>query len=104
MGHKTNVVVLTRNRGYRNTSKDRKIPYFIYKNYPRLRVALSHRIEVYNKQLEMIERMEDSGEIMTVRPMRKMEVGRIEKDLSKLEALYDEGFQLGEEFCKKVQK
>lgn len=104
MGHKTNVVVLTRNRGYRNTSKDRKIPYFIYKNYPRLRVALSHRIEVYNKQLEMIERMEDSGEIMTIRPMRKMEVGRIEKDLSKLEALYDEGFQLGEEFCKKVQK
>ena len=52
----------------------------------------------------MIERMEDTGTIMTIRPMRKMEVGRIEKDLSKLEALYDEGFQLGEEFCKKVQK
>mgnify|MGYP003458749929 len=30
-----------------------------------------------------------------------MEVGRIEKDATKLEALYEEGFKLGDEFCKK---
>lgn len=99
LGHATNVVVLTRNRGFRNTGKDRKIPHFIYKRYPRLRVALSRRIEVYNAQLEMIERMEDEGSIMTIRPQRPMDVGRMERDVKKLELLYEEGFQLGEAFC-----
>jgi predicted patatin/cPLA2 family phospholipase len=103
-GHAKNVVILTRNRGFRNTSKDRKIPYFIYKRFPRLRVVLSHRIEVYNRQLAMIEKMEDEGSILTIRPQRPMEVSRIEKDVNKLEILYEEGFQLGDDFCKKMQK
>ena len=100
-GHHNNVVVMTRNRGYRNTGRDRKIPHFIYKNYPRLRVALSRRIKVYNEQLEMVERMEDNGELVVIRPLRPMDVDRIEKDPVKLEALYEEGFRLGEEFCVK---
>lgn len=100
-GHKRNVVIATRNRGYRNTGKDRKIPNFIYRKYPRLRVALAHRIEAYNKQLEMLERLEDSGDVICIRPIKPMEVGRIEKDATKLEALYEEGFKLGDEFCKK---
>src|SRR5574344_1768320 len=103
-GHAKNVVILTRNRGFRNTSKDRKIPYFIYKRFPRLRVVLSHRIEVYNRQLAMIEKMEDEGSILTIRPQRPMEVSRIEKDVNKLEILYEEGFQLGDDFCRKMQK
>ena len=98
-GHKFNVVVMTRNRGFRNTGRDRKIPGFIYKKYPRLRVALSHRIKVYNQQLDMVEQMEDRGEILVIRPQRPMDVDRIEKDPVKLEALYEEGFRLGEEFC-----
>ena len=98
-GHKLNVVVMTRNRGFRNTGRDRKIPSFIYKKYPRLRVALSHRIKVYNQQLDMVEQMENRGEILVIRPQRPMDVDRIEKDPVKLEALYEEGFRLGEEFC-----
>ena len=98
-GHSKNVVVMTRNYGYRSTEKDHKIPYFIYKRYPRLRVVLSHRCEVYNQQLELVEELERSGQIVCIRPERPMEVGRIEKDTKKLEALYEEGFQLGEKFC-----
>lgn len=100
MGYDRNVLVLTRNRGYRNTSKDRKIPKFIYKKYPRLRVALSRRIAEYNRQLDMVEEMEDKGLVDVIRPLRPMDVDRIEKDEKKLEALYEEGFQLGEEYCK----
>lgn len=100
MGYDRNVLVLTRNRGYRNTSKDRKIPKFIYKKYPRLRVALSRRIAEYNHQLDMVEEMEDKGLVDVIRPLRPIDVDRIEKDEKKLEALYEEGFQLGEEYCK----
>ena len=98
-GHATNVVISTRNYGYRESGSDRKIPYFIYKNYPRLRVALSHRIEAYNKQLQLIEDLEREDKVVCIRPQKPMEVRRIDNDLSKLEALYEEGFHLGEQFC-----
>ncbi len=98
-GHSKNVVVLTRNKGYRSSGHDRKIPYFIYKNYPRLRVVLSHRIQTYNRQLELIDQLEASGQIVCIRPERPMEVTRMEKDTGKLERLYEEGFMLGNRFC-----
>lgn len=98
-GCKDCVVVLTRNKGFRNDGRDRKIPRFLYSNYPRLRVALSHRIEAYNAQLDMVDRLEQEGRIVCIRPERPMEVGRMEKDTQKLEALYEEGYALGEQFC-----
>lgn len=99
-GHHKNVVILTRNYGYRTKERDRKIPHFIYKNYPRLRVCLSRRCYEYNKQLEMVEEMERSGQVVCIRPERPLEVSRIEKDVEKLERLYEEGFYLGERFIK----
>lgn len=104
MGHPFNVVVCTRNKGYRETGRDYKIPRFIYRNYPRLRVALSRRIAAYNKQLEMIDRMEAAGQIICIRPERPMEVTRMAKDTAKLERLYEEGFALGEKFCMSVDE
>ena len=101
-GHHENVVVLTRNRGYRSKEPDVKTPKFLYKDYPRLRVALSRRTEEYNNQLDLIERMEDWGEIVVIRPVRPLEVGRITQDVVKLEHLYEEGFQLGERFCESL--
>lgn len=102
MGHPFNVVVCTRNKGYREMGRDYKIPRFIYRNYPRLRVALSRRIAVYNEQLEMIDRMEAAGQIICIRPERPIEVTRMEKDTAKLERLYEEGFALGEKFCQSI--
>ena len=99
-GFEHNVVVLTRNKGWRDTGKDRKLPY-LYKNYPRLRVALSHRHKVYNEQIQLVDDLEAAGKITCIRPIRPMEVGRIEKDTAKLERLYEEGFMLGEKFCEK---
>uniref|UniRef100_A0AB33ITM2 Patatin family protein n=1 Tax=Prevotella sp. GTC17253 TaxID=3236793 RepID=A0AB33ITM2_9BACT len=98
-GHPTNVAILTRNKGWRDTGKDRKVPKFIYKNYPRLRVALSRRHILYNQQLDMVDALEASGQLVCIRPERPLEVARIEKDINKLERLYEEGFALGEQFC-----
>ena len=97
-GHHENVVVLTHNRGYRSKGIDIKMPKLVYRDYPRLRVALSRMTEEYNKQMELVERMEDWGEVMVIRPERPLEVGRITEDVDKLERLYEEGFALGERF------
>ena len=104
LGHEKNVLVLTRNKGYRTSGRDHKIPHFIYKKYPRLRVLLSHRLEAYNRQLEMVDRLEEEGKVICIRPERPMEVTRMEKDTAKLERLYEEGFMLGEKFCKEIGK
>ncbi|WP_346747510.1 patatin-like phospholipase family protein [Prevotella jejuni] len=99
-GHTTNVVISTRNKGWRDTGRDYKQPKFIYRNYPRLRVALSHRIEAYNRQLDLVDELEEQRKILVIRPVAPVVVGRMEKDVEKLEALYEEGFRLGEEFVK----
>ena len=91
-GYEHNVVVLTRNRGYRKQEKDIRVPRFVYTRYPRLRVVLSRRCQVYNQQLEMIERMEDEGRIIVIRPEQQVVVNRIERDTKKLTALYEEGY------------
>ena len=95
-GYERNVVVLTRNRGYRKSEKDIKVPHFIYTRYPRLRVVLSRRCQVYNEQLEEIERLEDEGRIIAIRPIKKVVVNRIEKDIKKLTDLYEEGYACAE--------
>lgn len=102
VGYKKCVVVMTRNKGYRKTGKDMKVPKFIYRQYPRLRVVLSRRLREYNKQLEYVEQLEDEGKIMCIRPERPLEVDRIEKDVHKLERLYNEGFTIGDQFCKSI--
>ena len=91
-GFDKNVVVLTRNRGYRKKGKDMKIPHFIYKKYPRLRVVLSKRCRIYNEQLDLVEQLEDKGRIVVIRPEKPMEVDRIETDIKKLTDLYEEGY------------
>ena len=99
-GHETNVVISTRNKCWRDSGRDYKQPKFVYRNYPRLRVALSRRIEAYNRQLDLVDELEEQGEILVIRPEEPIVVGRMEKDVDKLEHLYEEGFRLGEQFVK----
>lgn len=99
-GYEQNVVVLTRNKGFRKSEKDIKVPHFIYRRYPRLRVVLSNRCRVYNEQLEMVERMEEEGRIIAIRPQEPVKVNRIEKDVKKLTALYNEGYACAGEVLK----
>ena len=101
-GYSPNVVIMTRNRGFRSAEPDFKAPRLFYKQYPRLRVVLSHHVKAYNEQLDLIERMEDWGEVICIRPERPMEVDRICRDTRKLEALYEEGFALGDRFCREI--
>jgi len=64
-------------------------------------VVLSHRQELYNRQLDLVDKLEEEGKILCIRPVKPLVVGRMEKDIKKLEALYEEGLQLGIEFCEK---
>lgn len=97
-GYTRNVVVLTRNKGYRKEIQGTKVPPFIYRKYPRLREAINMRSRVYNEQLDLVERLEEAGEITVIRPQKPVTVDRIERDVRKLTELYEEGYACAEEF------
>ena len=92
-GYENCVVVLTRNKGYRKSDKEVMVPRFIYKEYPRLRVALRNRNKVYNEQLELVERLEDEGKIKVIRPLKPIVVDRMETNVRKLTDLYEVGYE-----------
>ena len=92
-GYDKCVVVLTRNKGYRKSTKRVPVPSFIYKKYPRLRVALRNRNKLYNEQLELVERLEEEGKIIVIRPEKPIVVGRMETSVKKLTDLYNQGYE-----------
>lgn len=99
-GYEKNVVVLTRNKGYRKSGRNFKLPSFVYRKYPQMRRALENRNDLYNEQLALVEQLEEDGEIFVIRPERPIEVDRLEKDISKLSALYEEGYELAKNISK----
>lgn len=94
LGYDKCVVVLTRNRGYRKRDRGSYVPPIYYLRYPALRKAVRLRNLIYNKQITHVEELEERGEITVIRPERPIEVGRMERDVAKLRALYDEGYEL----------
>lgn len=94
-GFHRNVIILTRNRGYRKKEKDFYLPGFIYRKYPLIREQLKLRYRHYNEVLDYIDRLESEGKAFVIRPVNPMHVGRTEKDPEKLAELYDEGYACG---------
>ena len=94
LGYDNNLVILTRNRGYRKPQKATKVPFFFYRKYPKIKETISGRNAMYNKQMELVEGMEREGKVQVLRPVKPVEVGRIERNTDKLLALYQEGYDL----------
>ena len=94
LGYDNNVVVLTRNKGYRKPDKPTSIPPFFYRKYPALKAAIRHRNSLYNEQISLVERLESEGKLLVIRPEKPIEVDRMERDTRKLLNLYEEGYNV----------
>lgn len=94
LGYDNNVVVLTRNKGYRKPISDMKYVSLFYKKFPAIQEAIRQRNKIYNEQISMIESMENKKEIIVIRPQKPIEVDRMERDCKKLLDLYEEGYEL----------
>ena len=94
LGYDNNVVVLTRNKGYRKPDKPTSIPPFFYRKYPALKEAIRHRNALYNEQISLVERLESVGKLLVIRPEKPIEVDRMERDTRKLLNLYEEGYNV----------
>lgn len=92
-GHKKNVVILTRNTGYRKTppGKSRSIYLAAYHKYPNLVRTILNRHKMYNKILTHIEKWEEEGKIFVVRPTEPP-VSRTERNYENLTKFYEHGY------------
>lgn len=101
-GYEKLVVILTRNKGYRKKEGKMRVAKTFYRKYPALQQALSVRNLRYNQTMDLIEKLEEEDKIIVLRPIRPIEVGRIEKDTAKLTALYEEGYLIASKLLKEI--
>jgi predicted patatin/cPLA2 family phospholipase len=92
-GYAKNIVVLTRNQGYRK--KPGKFHFLVNRKYPEyrgLQKALQNRYRIYNAAMAYLEKEEEKGDVFIIRPSMPLRVGRMERDPRKLEELYKQGY------------
>lgn len=93
-GYTKNVVILTRNRGYKKKpSKNNWISKKSYKNYPGLLDKMESRGNDYNKTLDYLFEQEEKGNVFIIQPTNPLKVGRMEKNRDRLQELYNEGYK-----------
>lgn len=85
------IVVLTRPLEYRKTPSSGHLSKIFYRKYPNLIKALNQRAECYNQQVEDVIKQSEQGNIFVIRPSQTLPIKRLEKDLSKVQAMYDLG-------------
>lgn len=90
-GNDFHIIVLTQNENYRK--KPSKLnPYKIpYMKYPKLIEKMQIRHKEYNDEVALCEKLEREGKAMIIRPLKKVEVGRLESDKQKILDLYEQG-------------
>ena len=96
IGKEKIVVILTRNPGYRKrptTKAVAKLYRRAYRSYPNLVRTAIRRNAKYNRQAELVEKMEKEGKIFVLRPLIPT-VSRLEKDYDMLMNFYDHGYCL----------
>lgn len=97
--------MLTRNKGYRKSST---VPAALvklwYKHYPLLQQILAERPQNYNKQIEAVEKLEQEGKAVIIRPHQPLTIDRLDLDKEKLLALYDHGYDCGLKAANKIIK
>ena len=104
-GYKKNVLILTRNAGYRkktNKQYNRMIKA-VYHRFPYLVRTIIRRPYKYNKTMELIERLEKEGRIFVIRPQVPV-IKSTERDPDVLRSFYEHGYAYGQEVFPKMLK
>lgn len=98
------IVILTRDMDYRKNPMSSSLIKLFYKKQPHLSEKLLKRHDVYNKSVELLKQWEDEGKAFVIRPSKPIEIGRIETNPDKLQAVYDLGVKDATESLLELQK
>ncbi len=90
------IVILTRDMEYRKKPMSSVLIKARYRRrYPQLAERLLHRHELYNDSVALLKQWEADGKAFVIRPSKPIEIGHIEKDPARLQAVYELGLADG---------
>lgn len=98
------LVILTRDMEYRKKSMPTVLVKLYGRKYPIIAEKLLERHALYNRSVQLLKQWEDEGRAFVIRPSQPIEIGRIEKNPDKLQAVYDLGIKDGKETIKKLNE
>lgn len=85
------IIVLTRPLDYVRNDHIAGACRLFYPRYKALLRAIEQRNDRYNARLQQIRRLEQEGKVFVLRPSENISVGRLEKDVARLQALHQLG-------------
>ena len=98
------IVILTRPITYRK-EKTTGIQYkLFYKKYPKLVEKLENRYKEYNDTVDKIVELEKAGKLFVIRPSEDITIKRLEKDVEKLQKVYDLGLKDGNNIIEELKQ
>ncbi|HGO5824502.1 TPA: patatin family protein [Mannheimia haemolytica] len=93
MGYDKIIVVLTRPLEYRKKPSSMWLFKRFYRQYPKLVQRWQNRYAEYNQAVEQIIQLNEKQQIFVIRPSRTVKISRLEKDVNKIQAMYDLGVE-----------
>lgn len=93
-GNEKNIVILTKEVGYvRKPSGQLGAIKVRYRKFPKVYELMKNRHTAYNDTMGFLRRQQENGQAFVIQPKNPSDVGRLEKDPAKIEALYNEGYR-----------
>ena len=86
-GYTRSVIVLTQPGGYRKKAAPPAVKLFL-RRMPKICEAMEHRHEMYNRQMDELDRMEAGKTALIIRPPEGLKIGHTEKNPEELERVY----------------
>ena len=93
LGYDKIIVVLTRTAGYRKEKGNQSLAKIKYRKYPNFIKTIEDRYLMYNDELDKVEKLEKENKIFVIRPSRKVNIKRIEKNSERIQEMYDLGLK-----------
>ena len=90
-GYDRNVIVLTQPKGYRKLPQASLPMGLLLRRMPKILAAMERRHEMYNRQMEELDRMEADRAALVLRPPESLRIGHTEKNPEELERVYRMG-------------
>ena len=92
LGYERNVVILTQPLGFVK-EKNSALPLMrlALRKYPKLLDTMSRRHQRYNETTAYIREKERRGELFVLRPEAPLDIGKVEHNREKIQAVYDMG-------------
>lgn len=104
LGYDKIIVILTRPLEYRKKPSSTLLFKWLYRHYPKFIERWANRYADYNNTLEKIISLDEQQEIFVIRPSVDLKINRIEKDLDKIQAMYDLGVSDGKNAIEKLRE